>query len=95
LAEDAPISRDALVQGLNDRKIGTRLLFGGNLIHQPAYADIEKRVIGSLGNADTIMRNVFWVGTYPGLGRDQMQYIARTIVELGEGAGTVAGAATA
>jgi CDP-6-deoxy-D-xylo-4-hexulose-3-dehydrase len=95
LADDAPISRDALVQALNDRKIGTRLLFGGNLIHQPAYADIEKRVIGPLANADTIMRNVFWVGTYPGLGPDQMRYIARSIVELGESAGTIAGAATA
>jgi CDP-6-deoxy-D-xylo-4-hexulose-3-dehydrase len=95
VADDAPISRDTLVQALNDRKIGTRLLFGGNLIHQPAYADIEKRVIGPLANADTIMRDVFWVGTYPGLGPDQMRYIARTIVELGEGAGTIAGAATA
>ena len=95
LSEDAPIGRDTLVQALNDRKIGTRLLFGGNLIHQPAYAEIEKRVIGSLPNADTIMRNVFWVGTYPGLGPDQMGYIARTIVELGESASTVAGAATA
>jgi CDP-6-deoxy-D-xylo-4-hexulose-3-dehydrase len=95
LSEDAPISRDALVQSLNERKIGTRLLFGGNLIHQPAYAEIEKRVVGSLTNADTIMRNVFWVGTYPGLGSDQMRYIARTIVELGESAGTIASAATA
>jgi CDP-6-deoxy-D-xylo-4-hexulose-3-dehydrase len=96
LTEDAPIGRDALVQALNDRKIGTRLLFGGNLLHQPAYAEIEKRVIGSLENADTIMRRVFWVGTYPGLGAEQMQYIARTIVELGEGnAATIASVATA
>jgi CDP-6-deoxy-D-xylo-4-hexulose-3-dehydrase len=84
LTEDAPIGRDALVQGLNAQKIGTRLLFGGNLIHQPAYVDIEKRVIGSLGVADTIMRRVFWVGTYPGLGAEHMEYIARTIVALGE-----------
>jgi CDP-6-deoxy-D-xylo-4-hexulose-3-dehydrase len=90
LTEDAPIGRDALVQGLNDRKIGTRLLFGGNLIHQPAYVDIEKRVIGSLEIADTIMRRVFWVGTYPGLGVEQMHYIARTLVELGERNATAA-----
>lgn len=82
----APVTRDALSQGLNDRKIGTRLLFGGNLVRQPAYAGIEKRVVGELANADRIMRDVFWVGTYPDLGRDQMEYIAAAVSEIGRAA---------
>jgi CDP-6-deoxy-D-xylo-4-hexulose-3-dehydrase len=90
VAADASISRDALTQALNERKIGTRLLFAGNLVKQPAYADVQMRVVGSLRNADTIMEQVFWVGTYPGLGADQIRYIAQTIIELGKGTARVA-----
>jgi CDP-6-deoxy-D-xylo-4-hexulose-3-dehydrase len=77
----APITRNALVQRLNDRKIGTRLLFAGNLLRQPAYLNVEHRVIGTLPNADVIMNDVFWVGTYPGLGDAQIAHIAQAIVE--------------
>jgi len=82
VADDAGITRDELVKGLNDRKIGTRLLFGGNLVKQPAYADIQCRVVGALDGANAIMHRVLWIGTYPGLGPEQMRYIARSIVEL-------------
>ena len=82
LTSDAPISRDELAKGLNDRKIGTRLLFAGNLVRQPAYADVAYRVVGDLTNADRIMNDVLWVGCYPGLDTPQMEHIARTIVEL-------------
>lgn len=86
LLADAPLTRDELVQDLNDRKIGTRLLFGGNLVRQPAYKDVQYRTVGNLERADDIMTNVFWVGTYPGLEADQMRYIARSIEEAGKDA---------
>lgn len=80
----APVTRDVLVQELNQRKIGTRLVFAGNLTRQPAYRDIEYRTIGDLKNADVVMNDVFWVGTYPGLAAEQMRYIAASIREVAE-----------
>jgi CDP-6-deoxy-D-xylo-4-hexulose-3-dehydrase len=80
---DAPVSRDRLTQGLNDRKIGTRLLFAGNLTRQPSYRDVNYRAIGPLTNADTIMNDVFWIGTYPGLGATEMRHVVKAISELG------------
>jgi len=81
----APVSRNELTQALNERKIGTRLVFAGNLVRQPAYRDIACRTIGDLAGADTIMNDVFWVGTYPGLGPDRIRYVAQSIRELGAG----------
>ena len=69
---------------LEARKIGTRLLFAGNLVRQPAYADVASRVAGDLANADVIMNDVFWVGTFPGLGNDEVDFIARAIVDCGD-----------
>ncbi len=77
--EDAPFSRNALVGHLNARKIGTRLLFGGNLLRQPAYADIPHRRASSLQRADFVMNQVFWIGVYPGLTPDMLDYVAETI----------------
>jgi CDP-4-dehydro-6-deoxyglucose reductase, E1 len=79
VAPDAPIDRNALVQHLNDRKIGTRLLFAGNLVRQPAYRDVAYRVSGSLTNADTIMNDVFWIGTWPGIDDAAVRHMAATI----------------
>lgn len=84
LTADAPISRDELAKYLNDRKIGTRLLFAGNLIRQPAYKNVDFRVVGDLSNADVIMNDVLWVGCYPGLEREQMLHIADTIAAAGK-----------
>ena len=86
----APVDRNALVQRLEQRKIGTRLLFAGNLVRQPAYANVAYRAVGSLPNADTIMRDVFWVGTFPGLGDAEIDFVARAIVEAGERSGVPA-----
>jgi CDP-6-deoxy-D-xylo-4-hexulose-3-dehydrase len=86
LLPGAPIGREALVSALTDRKIGTRLLFAGNLTRQPAYLDANFRKVGDLANADEIMNSVFWVGTYPGLDDAQIRYVARSIVEIGTGA---------
>ncbi len=79
---EAPIERNALVRNLNERKIGTRLLFAGNLLRQPAYQNIACRIIGPLSNADCIMNDVFWVGTYPGLGKAQMEFVADSLVNF-------------
>jgi CDP-6-deoxy-D-xylo-4-hexulose-3-dehydrase len=86
----APVDRNTLVQRLNDRKIGTRLLFAGNLVRQPAYANVAYRVVGDLPNADIIMNDVFWVGTFPGLGDAEIDFVARAIVEAGERSGVPA-----
>ncbi len=83
LTPDAPLGRDDLAKGLNARKIGTRLVFAGNLVRQPAYGEIVHRVVGTLENADIIMNDVLWVGSYPGLDEEQLRFIAESIRELG------------
>jgi CDP-6-deoxy-D-xylo-4-hexulose-3-dehydrase len=79
----APVSRNDLTAALTERKIGTRLLFAGNLVRQPAYRDVSYRTVGALANADTIMNDVFWVGTYPGIDETQIDYIADSIRDVG------------
>ncbi len=74
-----PFTRTQLVQHLYTRKIGTRLLFGGNLVRQPAYKDRQFRSIGKLENTDFTMDNVFWVGVYPGLDDQRIAYIVDSI----------------
>ena len=77
--EDAPFRREDLVRALDANKIGTRLLFGGNLLRQPAYQDCAYRVAGELLNTDFVMNNVFWVGVYPGLTAPMLDFVAKTI----------------
>lgn len=71
----APFTRNQVVAFLERHKIATRLLFGGNLIRQPAYRDTPHRVVGNLANADFVMNNVFWIGVYPGLTDEMLEYI--------------------
>jgi CDP-4-dehydro-6-deoxyglucose reductase, E1 len=77
--EDAGIGRNELVAALEQAKIATRLLFAGNLLRQPAYLDIEHRVVGELTNADRVMNQTFWIGLYPGLGETQLEYVVDTL----------------
>jgi len=79
---DAPVTRNEVVQFLESRKIATRLLFGGNLLRQPAYRDIRHRVIGDLPNTDFVMNNVFWVGVYPGITKAMIDYMAETFHQV-------------
>jgi len=76
------LDRRALVKFLDERKIGTRLLFGGNLIKQPAYRDADFRVVGDLANTDAVMERAFWVGVWPGLTDEMIDYIAASISEF-------------
>jgi CDP-4-dehydro-6-deoxyglucose reductase, E1 len=73
--EDAPFKRSEIVNHLEMRGIATRMLFGGNLIKQPAYGGINFRSIGPLKNTDLIMENLFWIGVYPGLNEDMLKYM--------------------
>ena len=72
----APFNRKDIVKYLEDSKIATRMLFGGNLTKQPAYKGIRYRVCGQLTNTDIVMNNLFWVGVYPGLGPEKINYVA-------------------
>ena len=77
-----PVDRNALLRFLDSRKIGTRLLFAGNLTKQPAYRNVDFKIVGDLTNTDIIMNRTFWVGTYPGLTKPMLDYIAHSIREF-------------
>lgn len=79
IADAAPFTRNELVRFLEQRKIGTRLLFGGNLIRQPAYRNRPYRVVAALTNTDRILNNTFWVGVYPGLNEAMLSFIVDSI----------------
>jgi CDP-6-deoxy-D-xylo-4-hexulose-3-dehydrase len=77
--ENSPISRNELVKFLNEKKIGTRLLFGGNLLRQPAFMGTPRRVVSDLINSDIVMNDTFWVGVWPGLTEEMLNYVVETI----------------
>jgi len=79
--ENAPFKRDDLTSRLEANKIGTRLLFGGNLLRQPAYEGSTFRVIGNLPNTDFVMNQAFWVGVYPGLTAEMLDFVARVMIQ--------------
>jgi CDP-6-deoxy-D-xylo-4-hexulose-3-dehydrase len=72
---DAGFTRDKLVKHLNDKKIGTRLLFGGNLLRQPYMLGRSYKTAGDIVNADIVMDDTFWVGVYPGLDEESLGYM--------------------
>ena len=76
---EAAFSRDQVVRHLEAHRIGTRLLFGGNLVHQPAYQNLPYRVVGDLNNSDFVMNCVFWIGVYPGLSAQMLEYMVETL----------------
>ncbi len=80
LSDDAPISRRDMTVALDKAKIGTRLLFGGNLTRQPYMQGRNYRVEGSLERTDRVMNQTFWVGIYHGLDTPQLDWIAESIL---------------
>jgi CDP-6-deoxy-D-xylo-4-hexulose-3-dehydrase len=73
--KDAGFTRNDLTRFLEANRIETRSLFGGNLLRQPAFKDIDHRVVGDLTNTDIIMERTFFIGVYPGIDDNQLEYI--------------------
>lgn len=82
LREDAGVSRLDLLKFLDGNKIGTRLVFAGNLTRQPYFQHVEHRVVGDLTNTDRVMNQAFWLGVYPGLGQEQFDYVGEKLEEF-------------
>jgi CDP-6-deoxy-D-xylo-4-hexulose-3-dehydrase len=82
LRPEAPFSREDLLRWLNEKGIDTRLLFGGNLLRQPAYSTIPYRVAGTLANTDVIAERLFWLGVYPGLTPAMVDYVIERLVDF-------------
>ena len=80
--KEAPFNRTELTQYLESKKIGTRNVFSGNLLHQPAYKNVQYRKIGSLENADMVMNQSCWLGVFPGIDMQRLQYIKQMISEF-------------
>lgn len=85
LDPDLDVNREDLLRFLDERLIGTRLMFAGNILRQPAYKDVDFRVVGDLTNTDIVMRRTFWVGVFPGLTEPMLDYIADSIIEFVQG----------
>ena len=78
----SPKSRNQIVRELDERKIASRLLFGGNLLKQPAFAGTPRRVHGELTNSDRVMNDTFWVGVWPGLTIPMLDYVIDSIHQI-------------
>ncbi len=82
IKETAGVNRVDLLKFLDEAKIGTRLLFAGNLIRQPYFENVNYRVVGELTNTDRIMNNTFWLGVYPGLTEEHLDYVVSKVEEF-------------
>ena len=79
LREGGSEKRDELVRYLDGNKIGTRLLFGGNLLKQPYMKGRHYRAVGEMTNSDTVMNSCFWIGLYPGLTSAHLDFTIETL----------------
>ena len=81
---EMPFTRLDVLKYLNSKKIDAKLLFAGNLTKQPAYRDVKYRVVGQLTNTDDVMSNVFWIGVYPGLSVEAIEYVIEIMHDFAE-----------
>jgi CDP-6-deoxy-D-xylo-4-hexulose-3-dehydrase len=79
LKENCPVTRLDLLTYLDQNKVGTRLLFAGNLVRQPYMAGVQYRISGDLTNTDDVMNNTFWIGVQPSLTPEMLEFAARKI----------------
>jgi len=79
LKESTDTNRRTLLEYLDQNKIGTRLLFAGNVTRQPYFENVHYRVAGNLDSSDTIMHNTFWIGVYPGLTQEMLDYVVEQL----------------
>ncbi|MBB6458892.1 lipopolysaccharide biosynthesis protein RfbH [Flammeovirga kamogawensis] len=82
LKESSGVNRVDLLRFLDSHKIGSRLLFAGNLTKQPYFKDIDYRVVGELKNTDETMNNTFWIGLFPALGAEHFEFVAEKLEEF-------------
>lgn len=82
IREGSPLVRSRVQAYLEERRIGSRLLFGGNLIRQPAFADVNYRVVGDLAATDELMHNAFWIGVWPGIDQQRISYIVEVFGQM-------------
>lgn len=82
--ENSPVSRDEIIKHLSNNRIDTRLLFGGNLLKQPAFQGTPRRIISNLENSDHVMNNTFWIGVWPGLTKDMLDFVIHNFHDLFE-----------
>jgi len=80
--KEAPFTRRDIVSYLEKNRIATRMLFGGNLLRQPAYRNIKCRVVGTLKNTELVMNNLFWIGVYPGLTKEMLSFIENAVTKF-------------
>ena len=87
------VDREKVVRYVESKGIQTRMLFSGNLVKHPCFDELREsgqgyRVVGELTNTDRIMRDTFWVGVYPGMTDEMLDYITKVIIKAAEGAAT-------
>jgi CDP-6-deoxy-D-xylo-4-hexulose-3-dehydrase len=82
MRDGSPLKRHDIVRYLEDHRIGTRQLFAGNLVKQPAFKDVEYRIAGTLDTTDKIMNDSFWIGVWPGIGPQQRAYVVETFRKM-------------
>jgi CDP-6-deoxy-D-xylo-4-hexulose-3-dehydrase len=77
--DGAPFKRDDLIRHLDAHKIGTRLLFGGNLTRQPYMSGYQYRTVGDLANSNIVTESTFWIGLFPGISSDHISYVGDVV----------------
>lgn len=77
--KSAPFTRNELTKYLEEKKVGTRNVFSGNLLKHPAYKNISYRTVGTIKNADVVMDRAFWLGVFPGIDKPRLQYVIQTL----------------